>query len=94
MNLQKEKIYHGLQPLYTVCSSVVDSDPVGSKTFSRIRIRSDPKLLVGSGSGYGSGKNHSGSQQLTRSEINLKYNYSEKLAKFDNFSTKMLNLTI
>jgi hypothetical protein len=64
-----------------------------------IRIWSDPKLLAGFGSGYGSGKiipekiipekiipekiiTDPGS---SGSEISLKYNYSEKLAKFDHF---------
>ncbi len=52
-----------------VSTSVVDPDPVGSESFSRIRIR----------------KNHSGS------EMNFKENYTEKLVKLDNFSTKMFN---
>jgi hypothetical protein len=47
------------------------------------------------GSGYGSGKNHSGSGQLRiRNEFEAKR--SDKLIKFDNFhfSTKMRNLRI
>jgi hypothetical protein len=71
MNLQNEKIYHKLQPLYTVCSSVVDPDPAGSEV--------DPEKIIPDPSSSGS-------------EINFKYNYSEKLKKFDNFSTEMLNL--
>ena len=35
--------------------SVSDPDPVGSVSFGRIRIRSDPYHLVGSGSGSVSG---------------------------------------
>jgi hypothetical protein len=56
----------------------------------------DPKCLTGSGSVYGSGKNHSGSGQLRiRNEFEVKL--LRKLIKFDTFSTKMpkmLNLTI
>ena len=55
---------------------VVDPDPYGSETFSRIREKS---FRIRSSSGY---------------EMNFKYKYSEKLVKFDNFSTKMLNLKI
>ncbi len=52
-----------------------------------IWIRSDPKLLAGSG--YGSGKNHSCSGQLRiQNEFELKLLL--KTEKFDNFSTKCL----
>jgi hypothetical protein len=49
----------------------------------QIRSRSDPKLLTGSGSG-----------KKFRIRKEWKSNYFEKLIKFDNFSTKMLNLKI
>ncbi len=48
----------------------------------RNRILSDPKLLAGSGSGYGPGKNHFRSR--IRNEFEVKY--PGKLIKFDNFS--------
>jgi hypothetical protein len=38
--------------------------------------------------GSGSGKNHAGF------EMNLKYNYYEKLIQYDNLSTKLLNLEV
>jgi hypothetical protein len=50
-----------------------------------IRIRSDQKLFAGSGSGVGSGTNHSGSGQPL-SGINLKQNFSDKI---HNFSTRL-----
>ncbi len=58
---------------------------------SRIQIRSDPKLFVGSGSGVGSGVgsgiNHFGSGSgQPWSGINLKQNFS---AKIHNFSTRL-----
>jgi hypothetical protein len=56
-------------------TSVVDPDLVGAETFSR----------------KPSGKNlsESGTEQLRiRNEFEVKLNYSEKLVKFDNFSTK------
>jgi hypothetical protein len=59
---------------------VVDADPVGSDTFSRIRIR----------------KNHSGSgseQLRIQNEFEVKL-LLKLLKQFHNFSTKMLNLTI
>jgi hypothetical protein len=56
-----------------------------------ILIRSDPKLLAGSGSR----KNNSGSGQLwIRNEFEKRKEYSGKLIKFDYFSTKMFNLKI
>jgi hypothetical protein len=49
-------------------------------------VNPDPELLAGSGSGKNPGS--------SISEMNLKQNYSEKLIKLDNFSTKMINLKI
>jgi hypothetical protein len=64
-------------------------------SWSRSRSRQAKKPCCGSkcrsGSGYESGKNHSGSGQLRIRNEFLK-SYSEKLIKFDNFSTKILNL--
>ncbi len=54
-----------------------DLDLVGSETFSRIRI---------SGSEYGSRKKIIPDPGSSGSEMNLKQNYSEKLAKFDHCS--------
>jgi hypothetical protein len=51
-------------------------------------VFSDPKLLAGSGK-----ITPDPDLGCSGSEMNLKKNYSEKLIKkFDNFSTKMLNL--
>jgi len=60
--------------------SIVDPDPVGSETFSKIRIRK--KIL------RDPDPNSSGSG------MNFKQNYFEKLAKCDYLSTKMLNSKI
>jgi hypothetical protein len=49
-----------------------------------IRIRMDPKLLAG----HGSGKNHSGSGQL-RIQNEFEVNYSEKLIKFLNKNAQL-----
>ncbi len=51
----------------------------------------DTELSAESGSGYGSWKNHWGSEQLwiqNKSEVNLLW----KLINFDSFWAKMLNL--
>ncbi len=62
----------------SVSYSVVDPDPVGSETFRRIRY-GDTKIIPDPDPGS------------SGSEMNLKLNYSKKLIKYDNFSTKILN---
>ncbi len=52
-----------------------------------IRIRTDPKLLAGSGSGK-----TNPDPDISESEINLKQNYSKKLIKIKLFLNKMFNL--
>ncbi len=54
----------------------------------RIRIRSDPKLFVRSGSRVRSGKNHSGSRSGQPGPgMKIKQNFSDKIRKSHNIST-------
>jgi hypothetical protein len=58
----------------------VDPDPISSETFSRTQGTDPEKIIPDPGSPV--------------SEMNLKGYFSEKLKKFDHFSTKMPNLKI
>jgi hypothetical protein len=55
------------------------------RTYKRIRIRTYRKIRI---------REKSFRIRASGSKMNLKKNFSEKLIKFDNFSTKKLNLKI
>ncbi len=49
----------------------------------------DPELSAGSASGFGSWKNHSGSELWIQNEFEITLHW--KLINFDNISAKILN---